>query len=209
MFHYTMHEMRKSTLRATANQSLTGSPLRVTVQVGFNVRLPTRPVAVVENDRSSVVLRQLPFDLPHQMLSLFLVCLARLPTNQLLYLGITVIVSVELRTAPVKLREGLVRVSGTLQVEADAVVLAHHLGEKIGGVDRLELTIDIDLLQLIDQNDRRVAVVRDITDGYFNLEMVIWAIAVRVHDLPGLRSVLLHVGIIARQLVEHFRRHAP
>src|SRR5215471_16162428 len=159
----------------------------------FNVRLPTRPVAAVENDRSSVVLGQLPFDLPHQLLSFILVCLARLPANQLLYLGITVIVPVELRTASVKLREGLVRVSGTLQVEADAVVLAHHLGEKIGGVDRLELTIDIDLFQLIDQNNRRVAVVRDITDGYFNLEMVIWAIAMRVHDLPGLRSVLLHV----------------
>src|SRR5215471_19858142 len=131
----------------------------------FNVRLPTRPVAVVENDRSSVVLGQLPFDLPHQLLSLFLVCLARLPTNQLLYLGITVIVSVELRTAPVKLREGLVRVSGTLQVEADAVVLAHHLWEKIGGIDRLELAVDIDLFQLVDQNYRRIAVVRNITHG--------------------------------------------
>jgi hypothetical protein len=31
----------------------------------FNVWLPTRPVAAVENDRSSIVLSQLPFDLPH------------------------------------------------------------------------------------------------------------------------------------------------
>src|ERR1700730_12409775 len=46
----------------------------------FNVRLPTRPVAAVEDDRSSIVLRQLPFDLPHQLLSLLLVRLARLPT---------------------------------------------------------------------------------------------------------------------------------
>jgi hypothetical protein len=41
--------------------------------------------------------------------------------------------------------------------------IAHHLGEKVGGVDRLELAVDIDLLQLIDQNDRRIAVIRDIT----------------------------------------------
>src|SRR5215469_6810209 len=129
----------------------------------FNVRLPTRPVAVVENDRSSIVLGQLPFDLPHQLLSLLLVRLARLPTDQLLYLGITVVVPVELRTASVKQWQGLVRVTGTLQVEADAVVLAHHFGKKVGGVDRLELAVDVDLLQLIDQNDRRIAVIRDIT----------------------------------------------
>src|SRR5215472_12293655 len=85
----------------------------------FNVGLPTRTVTVVKNDRSSIVLGQFPFDLPHQLLSLLLVRLARLPTDQLLYLGITVVVPVELRTASVKQWQGLVRVTGTLQVEAD------------------------------------------------------------------------------------------
>jgi hypothetical protein len=33
-----------------------------------------------------------------------------------------------------------------LEVKADAVISAHHLREKVGGVDRLEFTIDIDLL---------------------------------------------------------------
>src|SRR3984893_5077037 len=73
----------------------------------FNVGLPTRPVAAVEDDWSSIVLRQLSFDLPNQLLALLLVYLARLPTDQLLHLGITVIVPVELRTASVKLRQGL------------------------------------------------------------------------------------------------------
>ena len=30
-----------------------------------------------------------------------------------------------------------------------------------------------------------------------------------MHDLSGFRAVFLHVGTIARQLVEHFRRHTP
>ena len=70
----------------------------------LNVRLPTRPLAAVEDDRSSIVLRQLPFDLPDQLLPLLLIYLARLLTDQLLYLGITVIIPVELRTTFVKQR---------------------------------------------------------------------------------------------------------
>jgi hypothetical protein len=63
-----------------------------------------------------------------------------LPADQLLYFGITVIVPVELRIASIKQREGLVRITRTLEVVADTVVPAHHLGKKVGGVDRLELT---------------------------------------------------------------------
>src|SRR5689334_24732526 len=51
----------------------------------LHIRLPTRPAAAVEDDRSGTVLRQIPFDLPNQLLSLLLVCFARLPTNELLY----------------------------------------------------------------------------------------------------------------------------
>src|SRR5262249_30772755 len=165
----------------------------------LNVRLPTRPAAAVEDDRSSIVLRQLAFDLPNQLLAVLLVCLARLLADQLLYRGITVIVPVELRTASIKQRYGLVGVSRALEVEADAVVLAHHLRKKVGRVDRLEFAVDIDLLQLVDQNHRRVAVVRYIAHRHFDLEMVIGTIAEGLHDLPGFRAVLLHVGIIARQ----------
>jgi hypothetical protein len=39
----------------------------------FNIRLPARPVAAIENDRSRIILRQLPFDLSYQLLPLFLV----------------------------------------------------------------------------------------------------------------------------------------
>src|SRR6516225_11682911 len=95
----------------------------------LHVRLTTGPAAAVEDDWAGNVLRQPPFDLPHQLPSLVLVCIARLSTNQVLYVGITVIVSVELRTTAVKQRQGLVGVTGTLKVHADAVVPAHHLGE--------------------------------------------------------------------------------
>jgi hypothetical protein len=60
-----------------------------------------------------------------------------------------------------------------LEVEANTVVFAHHLREKVGSVDRLELAVDVDLLQLVDQNHSRVAVVRDIAHRHFDLEMVI------------------------------------
>ncbi len=39
----------------------------------FNVRLQTGPVAAVEDDRSSIVIRQLSFDPPNQQLALLLV----------------------------------------------------------------------------------------------------------------------------------------
>src|ERR1700756_4114454 len=64
----------------------------------LHVRLTTRPAAAVEDDWSGIVVRPLPFDVPHQLLSFLLVCFARLPTNQLLYLGIAIIVSVKFRT---------------------------------------------------------------------------------------------------------------
>ena len=103
----------------------------------------------------------------------------------------------------------MVRVTGALQVEADAVVLAHHLGEKVGGVDRLELAVDVDLLQLVDQDHRRISVVRNIARRHFDLEVVIEAIAERLHNLSGFCAVLPHVGIVAGQCIEHLGRHAP
>src|SRR6266436_8863838 len=44
--------------------------------------------ARIEDDRSCRILRQLPFDLPYQLLALFQIGLHRLPVNQLGYLGI-------------------------------------------------------------------------------------------------------------------------
>jgi hypothetical protein len=41
-------------------------------------------------------------------------------------------------------------------VEADVVVFAHHLGIPLRGVERIEIGIDVDVLQLVDQEYRRI-----------------------------------------------------
>src|SRR5207237_10852866 len=47
---------------------------------------------------------------------------------------------------------------------ADREILAHYLRVPVSRVDRVELAVDIDLLQMIDQDDRRVAGRLDIAD---------------------------------------------
>jgi hypothetical protein len=49
-----------------------------------------------------------------------------------------------------------------MQVERDGVVAAHDPGEPLRGVDRVELAVDVDLLQLVDQDNRRIAIGRDV-----------------------------------------------
>src|SRR5690242_1685296 len=60
--------------------------------------------------------------------------------------------------------ERLIRVVEPIpgQVQRDGVVAAHDPGQPLRGVDRVELTVDIDLLQLVDQDDRRIAIGRNV-----------------------------------------------
>src|SRR5215469_15154018 len=70
-----------------------------------------------------------------------------------------------------------------LKIEADHVVLAHHLGVPIDRVDLCEVAVDIDLLQLIDQQDGGIAVLRDVACRDGDFEQVVGAVAVLFHDL--------------------------
>jgi len=56
------------------------------------------------------------------------------------------------------------------QVHADRVVPALHLGKPDGRLDRLELALDVDLLQLVNQDDSRIAVVGEVqlNDGLWH-----------------------------------------
>jgi len=63
--------------------------------------LPASRAAVVKDDRSGAILRQLPFDLPDQLLALFLVGLDRLSVDQLVDCRTAVTVIVQLAAAPV------------------------------------------------------------------------------------------------------------
>ena len=93
--------------------------------------------------------------------------------------------------------------------ETDDVVSAHDLGEPVRGVDRLELAVDVDALQLVDQDHRRIPQVREVARRHLDLEPVVGPVAELLHDLASVRPVLLHVGVIARQLLQQIRRHAP
>jgi hypothetical protein len=59
----------------------------------------------VKNDRLGIVFRQLPFDIPNQLLPLLLVGFHRLPVDQFVYLWIAVSTVVVFRTADVILIE--------------------------------------------------------------------------------------------------------
>src|SRR5260370_3555324 len=74
------------------------------------VRPPAGRAAVVEENLSGAVLRQLPFDLPHQLLALFLVGLDRLSIDQLVDIRIAITVIVQFAAAPVIQVEALVSV---------------------------------------------------------------------------------------------------
>src|SRR5205085_5199503 len=73
---------------------------------------------------------------------------------------IAIAVPIETRSAGV---EQVDRLSAAgLQVEANREFLAHDFGEVARGVDQLELAVEIDLLQLVDQDDRRIAIDRQV-----------------------------------------------
>src|SRR5882672_1331469 len=71
------------------------------------------------------------------------------------------------------------------------------------------LAIDVDLLQLVDQDHRRVAQIWEVARRYLDLEAVISAVAELLHEPAGVRAVFLHIGVIARQGLQEIRRHAP
>src|SRR6516165_3643234 len=97
----------------------------------LDVGLPAHRAAVVENDRPGAVLGQFALDLPHKLLALLGVGLDRLPIDQLVHLGTTVAVIVQLPAAPVGQVETEVGIdTAALAGEADGVVLRMTLGSQ-------------------------------------------------------------------------------
>jgi hypothetical protein len=136
----------------------------------------------------------------HQLLALFLVGLGGLPVDQLVDLRITVSVIVSDGTAGVILVKILVRVVERVagEIEADGIVLAHDLGIPVRRVDYFELAVDVNLLQLIDQDHRRITVEGRVPRRHFDLEPVVGSLAERLHDPAGFRAVFLDIRPVAR-----------
>src|SRR6516165_5207099 len=120
------------------------------------LRLPAGRNAAVEDDRPRVVVDQLSLDLPDQPLAHARIGLLGLLLDQSIDLTVAIAGVVALRPAHVILVErgvGIVHF-GFGDVEADIVVLAHQLGIPLRSVERIEIGIDVDLLQLVDQEYR-------------------------------------------------------
>src|SRR6516165_5387424 len=125
-----------------------------------DIGLRTGAAARIEDDRPRPFLGQPPFDIPHQPLALVAVGLGRLLLDQLVDLGIAIAGVIAYRSAHEILVELLVGIVDAAfgAVDSDRVVLAVDLGEPVRGLDWLKLGVDIDLLQLIDQDHRRLPV---------------------------------------------------
>src|SRR6266581_1924142 len=83
------------------------------------------------------------------------------------------------------------------------------LGYQLTVFDRHELAVDVDLLQLVDQNHRRIAVGRNVARGYGDSERPIRPIAESLHDAASLCAVLSDIGIVPPQSRQQIRRRAP
>jgi hypothetical protein len=137
----------------------------------FHPRLPAGRAAVVKEDRSGAVFRQLPFDLPDQLLAPFLASLGRLAIDQLVHLRIAVTVIVQFAAAPVIQVEVLVGIGfATHRTEPNGVVLSDNLGKPIGGVDHFELAVDVHLLLLVDHDHGRASEEREVSHRHLDLE---------------------------------------
>src|SRR5260370_17179607 len=82
--------------------------------------------------------------------------------------------------------------------EGDDIVFAHDPGKPVRGVDRFELAVNVDLLQLIDQDHCRVAQVWEVAHRHLDLEPVIGPIPELMQYLAGVRAVSLNIGTLPR-----------
>src|SRR5262249_32333498 len=118
---------------------------------------------------------------------------------------------VALRAAAIVFEELLIGIVDAAAgiVEADLVVFAGELGEPVGGLDRVEFAVDPNLFQLVDQDNGRITVGRDVAGGDLDREPLVGAVAELSHDLARFRAVLRNVGTIARNCRKKIGRHAP
>src|SRR2546423_70762 len=98
----------------------------------------------------------------------------------------------------VKLLVGVVD-SALADIEADGKIFAHDPWIPLSGVDGFEYAVDINFLQLVDQDHRRIAVWGNVACRHSDCEPLVQPVAEALHDLAGLGAVLCDVGIITRQ----------
>src|SRR6516162_8642108 len=126
--------------------------------------LPAGRPRGIEQDRPGDVGRQPALNLPENRLAPLRVALARLLFDQLLYLGVAIAIPIGARPAAVKYFEHRVGVGAAgLQIECDREVLAEDLRKILRRIDLIEFAVNIEVLQLVDQQHRGVAIELDVT----------------------------------------------
>src|SRR5882724_4883330 len=177
----------------------------------LDVRLPAGSGAGVEDDGAGHVFLQFLVDVPDQLLALGDVGLLRLLVEQLFDLLVAIVGVVTLGTAGVVLVEGLIGIVDGVagEVQPERIILARDLWKPLRGIDDLEFTVDIDALDLIDQDDGGIAVDRNVTSRYLDLQMLVRTIAGPLHQLARFLAVGIDVGAVAGDRFQHFLRHRP
>ncbi len=113
----------------------------------------------VEDHRPSAIIDHLLLDLPDQLLALLLIAFHRLLIDELIELGVAITAVVPLGATDIVLVEGLIRVIHPIadKAQRDREVPPAEPRKPLRRVDRLQLGVDIHLLQLVDQNDGGIA----------------------------------------------------
>src|SRR5882672_3354423 len=177
----------------------------------LDVRLPARALAAVEDDRAGDVFLKLLVDFPNQLLALGDVGLLGLLVEQLLDVLVAIVGVVPFGIAGVVLIERLVRIVDRVsgEIEPERVVLARNCREPIGGFDVSKFAVDIDALELIDQDDGRLRVNRNIARRDLDLQVLVRAVARFLHQFACFLPAGFHVRPVARYRLQHFLWHGP
>src|SRR6516162_2208451 len=180
-------------------------------RVAFEIGLPAGRRHRVEDGRSGRVLGELALDFPDDLLALVRVGLARLPVDQPVDLSTAVAGVVALGAAGEILVELLIGIVEPVLADrhTDRIILAHDGRIPLRRVDRVEGRVDIDLLQLVDQQYRRVAIGRGVARGHGRRERLVRPIAQPLHDDARLLAVFGGIGAVSRQRLQDLRRHTP
>src|SRR5205085_7431052 len=93
--------------------------------------------------------------------------------------------------------------------QPNRIILAHDRRIPLGRVDGIERAVDIDVLQLVDQQDRWIAIGGDIARCHGYWQPLVGAIAEFLHNLARFGAVLLHIRSVSWQSVQYLWRHAP
>src|SRR5215471_6543530 len=171
---------------------------------------PAHRRLLVQNDWPGHVLDDLTLGGPDELLSLFRVDLSRLAKYQRIERLVAVASVIAVRPSGVVLDQVDVRIvdCNTGPVQTNGVVLSLHSGEPDAAIDNLELTLDKDVLHLINEDHRRVAISGNVARGNLDFERPLLAVAEALHDTASLGLVLIDAAV-TRQARELIGRQAP